>query len=212
MRRRSLWACLAIVLSAHGAMAWALLRAPASGDSRPESHARTSIRLVALAAGAGTARALQASSSEGRKEVAVAPAAPVATPRLDAPSPSLRGARPIEAFLSPAELDIGARPRSAPDTTMLEGLRWSGVPMRLRLFVDAAGTVVDVVVLQSGDADDVVQSVRQMFLATGFIAARANGTDVPSYKDVEIAVGDGRPHDRPRREGDPGQEAATAVE
>jgi hypothetical protein len=95
---------------------------------------------------------------------------------------------------------------------LLEGLQWSGVPMRLRIFVDAAGTVVDVIVLQSADADDVVQSVRRMFLATGFIAARVNGLDVPSYKDVEIAIGDGRAHDPQQRAGNPGQSAATAVE
>jgi hypothetical protein len=203
---------MAIVLSAHGAMGWILLRAAASGNSKPESHARPSIRLVTLAAGADPAPVLPPASSDGRKDVAATRAAPVAAPHPDTPSPSLRSARPIEAFLSPAELDLAARPRSAPDTTLLEGLQWSGVPMRLRIFVDAAGTVVDVIVLQSADADDVVQSVRRMFLATGFIAARVNGLDVPSYKDVEIAIGDGRAHDPQQRAGNPGQSAATAVE
>lgn len=95
---------------------------------------------------------------------------------------------------------------------MLEGLRWSGLPIRLRLFVDAAGVVVDVAVLQSGDTDDVMERVRQMFLSTGFIAARANGLDVPSYKDVEIAVGDSRTHDRPQQEANPGQWAAATAD
>ena len=118
----------------------------------------------------------------------------------------------MQAFLSPAELDLAARPRSAPDTTRLEGLQWSGLPMRLRLFVDANGTVVEVAVLQSHDADDVVQRVREMFLATGFIAARANGLDVPSYKDVDIAVGDGAAHRRPQQDDNPGQWAVPAVD
>jgi hypothetical protein len=129
---------------------------------------------------------------------------------LTASLPSRGSARPVQAFLSPPELDIAARPRSAPDTTRLEGLRWSGVPMRLRLFVDASGTVVDVVVLQSRDADDVVQRVREMFLATGFIAARANGLDVASYKDVDIAVGDGAAHRGLRQEDNPRQWATAA--
>jgi len=39
------------------------------------------------------------------------------------------------------ELDVPARPRSAPDLAMLSGLPWSGVPVRLRLFsmIAAAG-------------------------------------------------------------------------
>jgi hypothetical protein len=91
-----------------------------------------------------------------------------------------------ENFLSPADLDVAALPRSAPDITMIGGLMWSGVPMRLRLFVNATGKVVDVAVLQTADTDDVVDKVKAMFLATAFIPGRAHGVDVASYKDIEL--------------------------
>ena len=178
----------------------------------PQSRAGSSIRWVRLAPAPDPTPAVRPSLTLDRDLSAAATAAPATTPGLATPSPSRGSARPVQAFLSPAELDLAARPRSAPDTTLLEGLRWSGVPMRVRLFVDASGTVVDVVVLQSRDADDVQQRVREMFLATGFIAARANGLDVPSYKDVDIAVGDGAAHRRPPQDDNPGQWAATAAD
>jgi hypothetical protein len=92
-------------------------------------------------------------------------------------------------YRPPEQLDVPPRPRSAPDISVLNGLAWSGTPIRLRLFIDGQGQVVDAQVLQSGEADEVIALVRQMFLATGFTAAIANGQPVPSYKDIEITVG-----------------------
>jgi len=212
MRRRSVWICMALALSAHGVMAWLVLRSAVCCNAPPQSRGGSSIRWVRLAPAPDPAPAVQPSLTLDRDLSGAATTVPAATPGLATPSPSRGGARPVQAFLSPAELDLAARPRSAPDTTLLEGLRWSGVPMRVRLFVDANGTVVDAVVLQSSDAADVEQRVREMFLATGFIAARANGLDVPSYKDVDIAVGDGAAQRRLRREDNPGRWATAAVE
>jgi hypothetical protein len=211
MRRWSLWACLAPVLSAHGVLAWALVHGAASGSAAPRSRPAPAIRLVSLAVPAEPSAPLRPSLALDR-EISDAVQGQAPAPGPAAPSPSRAGARPVTAFLSPAELDLAARPRSAPDTTRLEGLQWSGVPMRLRLFVDAGGTVVDVLVLQSRDTADVVQRVREMFLATGFIAARANGLDVPSYKDVDVAVGDRTAPRGLQREDDPGQSAAGALQ
>jgi len=188
MRSRSLWVCVAIVLSAHGAMAWTAWRGAASGDSSAPARANPAIRWIRLAAAPDPGQALRPGGA-ATTQAAVASAA-----RSDASAPPHPGPGPVEAFLPPSDLEVAARPRSAPDTALLEGLQWSGLPMRLRLFVDATGTVVDVVVLQSRDADDVVQRVRRMFLSTGFIPARAGGRDVSSYKDLEIAVGDGMTH------------------
>lgn len=202
---------MVLALSAHGVVTWAVLRTAGPCNPAPQSHAGSSIRWVSLAPAPDPAPAPRPSLTLDRDMSVAAPAQGTA-PSFATPLPSHGSARPVQAFLSPPELDFAARPRSAPDTTRLEGLRWSGVPMRLRLFVDASGTVVDVVVLQSRDADDVVQRVREMFLATGFIAARANGLDVASYKDVDIAVGDGAAHRGLRQEDNPGQWAAAAEE
>jgi N-methylhydantoinase A/oxoprolinase/acetone carboxylase beta subunit len=72
----------------------------------------------------------------------------------------------------------------------LQGLSWSGVPMHLRLFVDAGGTVVDVAVLQAYDDARVVERVRRMFLSTAFTPGRVGGVDVDSYRDIELNVAD----------------------
>ena len=87
------------------------------------------------------------------------------------------------------DLDVPARPRSSPDLAMLSGLPWSGLPLRVRLFIDSEGLVVDTQVLQSAESADVVERVRQMFLATSFTAGMAEGRAVPCFKDIELDVG-----------------------
>jgi len=86
-------------------------------------------------------------------------------------------------------LDVPVRARSAPDLSMLSDLPWSGLPLRLRLFIDSNGVVIDILVLQSAEGQEVLERVRKMFLATSFIAGTENGKPVPSYKDVELNVG-----------------------
>jgi hypothetical protein len=106
----------------------------------------------------------------------------VATPLADrAPT--------IGIYRAATALDVPVRARSAPDITMLAGLSWSGLPLRMRLFIDSEGTVVDTRVLQSSESDDVAERVRRMFLATGFTAGVQHGHPVPSYKDIELSIG-----------------------
>jgi hypothetical protein len=95
----------------------------------------------------------------------------------------------MSVYRSGAELDVPARPRSSPDLTMLSGLPWSGLPLRMRLFIDRDGVVVDAQVLRSAESEDVTERVRQMFLATSFTAGVANGQAVPCFKDIELEVG-----------------------
>jgi hypothetical protein len=73
--------------------------------------------------------------------------------------------------------------------SVLDGLPWSGLPIRLRLMIDSDGSVVDIQVLQSGEDEQVLERVRRMFLATGFTPGMQQGQPVPSYKDIEITVG-----------------------
>lgn len=113
-----------------------------------------------------------------RQEALAAPEAPV--PQT--------GVAAFADFKPSRDLDRAAVPRSAPDVSMLEGLHFSGLPMRLRLYVDATGKVADVVVLQATDDDEVLDRVRHMFLSTAFIAGRLRGEDVASYKDLELVL------------------------
>ena len=98
------------------------------------------------------------------------------------------GVAAFAGFKPSRDLDRAAVPRSAPDVSMLEGLHFSGLPMRVRLYVDGTGKVVDVVVLQAVDDDEVLDRVRHMFLSTAFIAGRLRGEDVASYKDLELVL------------------------
>lgn len=82
-------------------------------------------------------------------------------------------------------------PKSAPDSTPLAGVPNSGLPIRLRLFVDARGAVAKVEVLQASQFDaEAVARLKDVFLATGFVPGRSNGVDVASYLDIELSLAD----------------------
>lgn len=86
-----------------------------------------------------------------------------------------------------SEVDRPALPRSAPDTSMLDGAAPSGLPIRLRLYIAASGEVTQVEALQaSADDAPTIERLRAMFTATAFIAAKRRGIEVPSYMDIDI--------------------------
>lgn len=210
MPRPALSACAAAVLLAHAALAWTCMtragaRAPRAPVARvpvfvlDASVRPTAAPLVDLAARA-VAQPVPGRPAPARAAPASAPARTQAPEGAAAPAgaPPPEDARPgddvqprdpdlaLERFVPPARLDRPALPRSAPDIGLLQGLNWSGRPVLLRLYVDAAGTVVDVRVLQAGEDPAVVDGLRRMFLATGFVPGRAGGADVPSYRDIEL--------------------------
>jgi len=209
MQPRALQRCLTLAPLAvlvHGAMGWLLLHGSAAdGGAQPAPREIVAMQLVAPSAAiTATREALDAPAARDKPPAAPAasadrpaasmPAAAASAAALAPPMPE-RIAPPLiapPAFHAPAELEHAARPRSAPDIASLAGLPWSGLPMRLRLFIDAAGTVVDVTVLQAHEEGEVVERVRAMFLATGFVAGRRSGEDVASYKDVELTLGPAR--------------------
>jgi len=83
-------------------------------------------------------------------------------------------------------LDRPALPRSTVDSDMLEGLELSGLPIRVRVYIDERGHVVDAKVLMSSEDARTLDAVKKMFFATSYIAARHDGRDVASYQDVQI--------------------------
>ncbi|WP_442781968.1 hypothetical protein [Collimonas fungivorans] len=94
-------------------------------------------------------------------------------------------------FLPSSEMDLGAVPVSEPDSHFLAGVKSSGSPIRLRLYVDKYGVVKDIHVLQADDTDGVaVERVLAMFYATPFIPARREGIDMSSYMDIELNITD----------------------
>lgn len=80
-------------------------------------------------------------------------------------------------------------PRSAPDERFVDEVHRSGLPIRVRLFVEADGSVssADVLSLVPGD-EEAAQSVVAMFRDTAFIPGRLGGRDVASYLDIEIVL------------------------
>lgn len=191
--RPALLASVAGALLAHAVVAWVCLRPqPRAATQRDRAIAVTLWRAPETAPAAATPAPEPRPSPISLKQPP-APAEATQASRPPEPPVARRQASTVvlrgEAYLGPAELDQVALPRSAPDTSQIEGLPWSGVPLRLRLFVDARGEVVEVAVLQTADVEEVVGHVRRMFLSTGFIPARAHGLDVASYKDVELNVG-----------------------
>ena len=89
------------------------------------------------------------------------------------------------------QLELPPLPRSEPDATRLLGAVASGLPIRLRLYIDELGVVANIELLQASEQDDdVVERVKKMFYDTRFLAGRRAGIDVASYMDIEISVAD----------------------
>lgn len=176
---------LLLALTLHTAVAWWLTGRVASGDatatsSRAQARMAAALQLVPprMAALRVPSVAVDAAVLPGR----AAPARPPAPERVVPLAPV------AEPYRSSRELDRGAMPRSAPDISLLTGLPLSGLPMRLRLFIDRSGTVDEVKVLQASEDEAVLAQVRRMFLATAFVAGRLHGVDVASYKDIELTL------------------------
>ncbi len=104
---------------------------------------------------------------------------------VDEPPPD--GEPPLS-FVPAAALDHEIVPRSAPDLQQLQGLRFSGLPMRLRLFIDAQGMVVDVRVLASEESEETLAAVSSMFRSTAFVPGERAGRAVPAFTDIELQL------------------------
>lgn len=91
--------------------------------------------------------------------------------------------------LPTAALEMRPMPRSAPDESLIEDVRKSGLPIRVRVFVEADGRVSSVDVLSAAMGDeDAALGVAAMFRDTAFIPGRMAGRDVASFIDIEIAL------------------------
>lgn len=93
-------------------------------------------------------------------------------------------------YYGPQEVDKGAFPYSAPDPDLLAGVAVSGVPIRVRLYIDASGVVTAIDKLQALDDDQqALERIETMLRHTSFMPARLAGADVNSYQDLEFHIG-----------------------
>ena len=104
-------------------------------------------------------------------------------------------ARPDIATATEARPDIAARPVSAPDLGLLEQdqalaeLLPSGLPMRLRLTIDASGQLDRLEALQIDDGDRaLLPALQRMFAATRFLPASRGGREIASQLDIELRL------------------------
>jgi hypothetical protein len=178
MKRRGVLAG-AILLSLLGHMAawWGLQFAVPPAPPAAAVQAAPVLQVQLLASPSAVATITQAASVSASSAAYLHPAPAV----LAEPDPFI-----------PAELlDHPLVPRSAPDMALLDGLSFTGLPVRLRLYVDALGHVVDVVVLQADAGDEeAVTHMKAMFLATAYIPGQLQGAVVPARQDIELSLGD----------------------
>jgi len=104
-------------------------------------------------------------------------------------SPVAEAAPRQDGYLPAHQLDWPALPRSAPDTALLDGHTLSGLPLRLRLYIDADGRVTAVEALIVADNDrPALPALQAMFGATAYSPGRRQGRDVASTLDLALGV------------------------
>lgn len=92
------------------------------------------------------------------------------------------------AFYSNKEVDRKALPQNAIDEFALNELPYSGLPIQLRLFINAAGRLVKIERIGVLDQDDLfVSTLEQLLYQTTFLPARRDRMDVNSYQEVQFS-------------------------
>lgn len=116
-------------------------------------------------------------------------APPIAPQSLRTGAATSGGARSALAFVPASELDAPVVPMSAPDTSRLDGLGFSGFPIRLRLLIAADGQVLDVLTLQSAPEDaQSIEQIKAMLQDTAYIPGRLQGKPVRTQLDLELKL------------------------
>jgi hypothetical protein len=134
-----------------------------------------------------TPTASAARAGPARKPLAL-PKAPVP----DTPAPAADAA--IE-HLPTSELDVPPMPRSAPDEQYVEHVHRSGLPMQVRLYIDAIGSVTETSLLGAAPGDEeAAKQVMAMFRETAFSPGRLQGREVASFIDIELVLEPTLPH------------------
>jgi hypothetical protein len=91
-------------------------------------------------------------------------------------------------FYSNQEVDRKALPQSTIDELALNAIPYSGLPIRLRLFINMAGRLVKIERIGVLAQDDLfVSTLEQLLFKTAFLPARRDRMDVNSYQDVQFS-------------------------
>lgn len=173
-------------LALHSLDLWPLKRlaAAAAAPAHPTMHTRLLPR-QAPESSPQTPTLIAAETALQRHESTSADG-PSATPAEPADTPPVPGDEPLSCPSGPPA-ERPALPYSAPEWEGLAGLSASGLPIRLRLRINAAGQVDALQVLQAAPDDhELVEGITRQLRQTRYAPARLNGRDVPSCSDLEI--------------------------
>ena len=91
-------------------------------------------------------------------------------------------------FYSTLDLERKALPISNINSEMLGDVTITGIPIKLRLYIDSLGKVSKVEELVVLEQDrPFANRLTELLLNTTFLAAKKNGLDVNSYQDIEFS-------------------------
>ena len=159
------------------------------------THVRTTMRDTPLREGAvaepgGVEPAPLAKLTPRRAAIPTEPPGAMA-PAPAAPAPTAPPSATETAIdhLPTSALDVSPMPRSAPDEQYVENVHRSGLPMQLRLFIDASGSVTEARLLSAAPGDEeAAEQALAMFRDTAFSPGRLHGREVASFIDIELML------------------------
>ncbi len=94
-------------------------------------------------------------------------------------------ADPLSNFLSSTQIQRRALPISNIDISMVQGVFISGLPIKLRLYINASGKVIKIKTLDYAAADTALKNkLTELLYQLTFLPAKKDGADVDSYQDV----------------------------
>jgi hypothetical protein len=152
----------------------------------PEAPQRDAVVTQRSALDAATSAAPTPKGSAAR--TGTGRAIPVA-PREPAPAAQPPAADAVIEHLPTSALDVPPMPRSAPDEQYVEHVHRSGLPMQIRVFIDASGSVTETRLLGAAPGDEeAIEQVMAMFRETSFSPGRLHGREVASFIDIELVL------------------------
>jgi hypothetical protein len=208
---KGLWpACVAVSIGLHACALWAgFIDGPLQARSIKAGHAEDAAppgqtEWLLLLPTAARARATQAddvrpdtatrarpdtpSTAAPTQQVAASHNRPKAAGTgAESPAAASTPGIPPPVYWRPDEVDKIALPLTDLDAQLLNGMLGSGLPIRLRVYIDARGHLADVQAVQSLPEDqDAVAKLTAMLRAARFTPARRAGQDVASVQALEF--------------------------
>lgn len=95
----------------------------------------------------------------------------------------------LDNYYSNLDIERKALPISNIDQSMLGDTFISGLPIKLRIYINAFGNVTKVEKLAVMEQDqELAKKLESLLFNTKFLAAKKNGLDVSSYQDIELSM------------------------